>query len=650
MMLTTALILGLAHVAYPYEVVILRPNQYLADNPNKINEVTEFLNYARAALDEARLKHHTIDENEALATGIPPDEFLLCAYNPKFPESVQTAISKFMDAGGHALFCNYLPDELRQRLKLSTLEYVQAGEKKSLEFIVRGPHDLPGQPKRVRQSSWNAHLTKPLSPEVFIAGQWLGIDGHTSPGAALLVGPEAAFLGHVLTSGDVQGKSALLISVISHYRRGTWNLVAKRTLEQLFSFRHAPDIQAFEKLCPTDWHRERLSRLKARAWRAELLRRVGRRRKAFERSRALRKEAEELYLACLPTRRHEFRGAWVVMPAGVGDWGWERTAQAAKQGGLDALFVRVAWRGTAHYKSQVLRLAEEIKAGEDPLAEAIKACHRQGLEIHAWFINHNWRIPPADLIEEFSKEGRWQIGPDGKEGIMEGSERVYWLNPSDLRNIALQAQMMAEVAREYEVDGVHFDYIRYENYAGSYGEDDRRRFETDTGLKVAKWPDDVLPGTEQRPPGQLHEEFLEWRVQQINNVVEACSKAVRAVRPDCKISAAVYPAWPSHRLMVGQDWPHWLREGWIDFVCPMNYDAPDYYMRHVRRVMNQREVAGTYPLYSGIGSWLQPDAVAVADQIVADRENGADGFVLFSLTPELAEDVLPQLRKGPLRR
>jgi hypothetical protein len=81
----------------------------------------------------------------------------------------------------------------------------------------------------------------------------------------------------------------------------------------------------------------------------------------------------------------------------------------------------------------------------------------------------------------------------------------------------------------------------------------------------------------------------------------------------------------------------------------MSYDAPAYYDRHEQRVIAQREAAGPFPLYSGIGAWLQPDAVAVADQIATDRAHGVDGFVLFSYTPELGEDVLPRLHEGLLR-
>jgi uncharacterized lipoprotein YddW (UPF0748 family) len=649
-MLITAAITLLTTSAAAYEVAVLRPNQYLSDNPGQVGEASRFLGRARALLDQAGLEHHTLNEDEVRQDGLPAGEFFLCAYNPGIPTDVEAEIVRFLDGGGHALFCYYLSDRLRGKLQLGPLEYAKAGEEKTMEYLAAGPKALRGQPKRVRQSSWNAHLTEPRSSEVRVAARWSGPSGRGSSGAGLLVGPQAAFLGHVLTEeGHTRQQSALLVSIVSHYHPHTWGLVAKRALYRAFEFRHAPSLAALDKLCASRYDQERLARLKERRRRIDILRRTGRADKAFRESLSLREDAEKLYLSCLGSRKHEFRGAWVVMPGGVGDWSWDKTARVAHRNGLNALFVRVEWRGQAHYRSEVLRVADGVTDEYDPLAEAVEACHRYGLEVHAWFINHNWRTPPKELIEEFSAQGRWQVAPDGEDRVWEGGDRVYWVNPSDPRNVKLQADMMSEVARNYDVDGVHFDYIRYENYSGSYGEADRERFERKTGLKADKWPDDVLPRQRSRPPGNLHEAFLEWRVTQISNVVEACSRAVRAADPDCKLSAAVYPAWPAHRLIVGQDWPRWLREGWIDFVCPMNYDSPSYYSRHEQRVIAQRKAAGEYPLYSGIGSWLQPDATAVADQIVTDRANGADGFLLFSYTPELGTDVLPKLRRGPLR-
>ena len=646
---SAACLLLASATAQAYEVVLIRPTQYLADHPDRLSDASTFLGRARALLDEAGFEHHTLNEADVLQGGLSAGEFLLCAYNPDMPAEVAAAVAGFLDGGGRALFCYYLSDPLRDKLGLAPLQYAAAGDARTMEYLAAGPAPLAGQPRRVRQGSWNANLTQPTRPEVTMPARWLSADGKSSPGAALFIGPQAAFLGHVLTAGDTARKAELLAAIISHYRPGTWDLLASRVLDRAFVFRHAPDAAAFDALCRTPRARDRLAKLRDESRDIDRARQHGHGPEAFRRSRDLRVEAERLYLACLPRRKNEFRGAWVVMPGGVGDWGWEKTARAARRNRLRALFVRVEWRGEAHYKSSVLPIAEEVRSGADPLRDAVAACHKHGVQVHAWFINHNWRTPPQELIDEFSAQGRWQVSPEGEDRVLEGGSRVYWLNPSDPRNVELQAKMMAEVARDYDVDGVHFDYIRYENYSGSYGAADRERFERDTGLTLASWPADVLPRRGDTPAGRLHEQFLEWRVTQVSNVVKACSEAVRAARPSCKLSAAVYPAWPAHRLQVGQDWPRWLAEGWIDFVCPMNYDPPGYYERHEQRVIAQRAAAGDHPLYSGIGSYLQPDAIAVADQIVSDRRNGADGVLLFSYTADLATDILPKLRRGPLR-
>ncbi len=277
MVIATAMML-LGTTAEAYEVVILRPNQYLADKPGQIGEASKFLGRARTLLLQAGLEHHTLNEDDVLADGVPAGEFLLCAYNPHIPPKVEGRTAEFLDAGGHALFCYYLSDPMREKLGLAPLRYTEAGDGKTMEYLAAGPKPLRGQPKRAKQSSWNAHLTEPLSPDVRVAARWTDAAGKVSPGPGLFVGPQAAFLGHVLTDGDTRRQAALLVSIISHYHPKTWDLVAKRALNRAFQFRHAPSLAALEKLCEGRYNRERLEQLKERRRRIDILRRAGRTR------------------------------------------------------------------------------------------------------------------------------------------------------------------------------------------------------------------------------------------------------------------------------------------------------------------------------------------------------------------------------------
>jgi len=92
---------------------------------------------------------------------------------------------------------------------------------------------------------------------------------------------------------------------------------------------------------------------------------------------------------------------------------------------------------------------------------------------------------------------------------------------------------------------------------------------------------------------------------------------------------------------VGQDWVLWCRSGWLDFVCPMDYNASDATFE--TWVSNQvGRVGGRIPVYSGIGQFIIPDD-QVVDQMEISRACGADGVILFNMGAALAERTLPKL-------
>ena len=626
-----------------YDVVLLRPTRYLAEKPKMAGDAHRYLQSGRRVLDAAGLRRHTITEEQALEQGFPEGEFLLCAYNPNMAPDMAAAIGGFLDAGGHAMFCYYLEASLRERFGMGELVYTPEGEAKLFRQLRATAKAPPGMPALVRQDSWNAYLPETVGARMQVIGNWLAADGQTSGGPGLLKSDEAVWMGHIFTAGDVGAKAQMMLALIGSYDPQMARGAAGRALDAACDFRRAGGAEKLVELARGTKTESDATQLAEDIRQARGKLDQSAPAEAFTGVAELRERATAVYLESLPSRQDAMRGAWVVSPRGVGDWGWDKTVRVAAENGLTALFVRIAWRGQAHYQSKVLPMA--VEPGDDPLREAVEACHKHGLKIHAWFINLNWRTPPQALIDEWTEAGRWQLAPDGEAGIFEAGDRVYWVNPSDPRNVAHQAEMMAEVAANYAVDGVHFDYIRYENYNGSYGEADRQRFEEWMREPIANWPDDVLVGTRDRPAGPLHGFFCRWRTDQVSNVVRACAEAVRKASPDCKLSAAVYPSFPYHRKSVAQDWARWLRNGWLDFVCPMTYDSPSYYDRHVDRVGRQRPAAEG-PLMVGIGAWLHGDATTVADQIVADRELGADGFLLFSYTPWLGTEVLPRLRSG----
>lgn len=170
-----------------------------------------------------------------------------------------------------------------------------------------------------------------------------------------------------------------------------------------------------------------------------------------------------------------------------------------------------------------------------------------------------------------------------------------------------------ELATNYAVDGLHFDYIRYSERGSPYTHNvwgyhpgAVARFNTlhgHTGTPAADDPD-----------------WLQFRRDQVTALVRKTWLSVRAARPEVCVSAACI-AWglapvdataaafessSAHRQVL-QDWRGWLEEGIVDLAVPMVYQhygvSPgpqlfDDWGLRAREYQAGRSVA------VGIGFWL----------------------------------------------
>ena len=189
------------------------------------------------------------------------------------------------------------------------------------------------------------------------------------------------------------------------------------------------------------------------------------------------------------------------------------------------------------------------------------------------------------------------------------------------------------------MDGLHFDYIRYPHGDACYCDGCRERFQADTGVKVTEWPGEV------RRPGSARDQYLDWRCRQITRLVAAVHDEAKKIKPNLKISAAVFGAYPGCRESVGQDWVAWVEAGYVDFLCPMDYNTSD--TAFVGLVENQLKlVGGRVPVYPGIGAWLLGSPDRVVGQIYHARALGAPGFTVFNLDEGAAREMLPGVGLG----
>ena len=331
-----------------------------------------------------------------------------------------------------------------------------------------------------------------------------------------------------------------------------------------------------------------------------------------------------------PPQAREFRGAWIHSGYGIENWGWDKTIAVLATNGFNAILPNLLWGGLAHYPSKLLPVSSRVKDAGDQVAECLKACRKYGIELYVWKVNFNLSTAPREFVQQMRAARRTQKDRDGKD--------VNWLCPSHDENFALERDSMLEVAREYDVDGIHFDYIRYPDRNACFCEGCRERFEKTADLKLNQWPEDALTG-------EHAAKFADWRREQITRLVRVVSLEAHQLKPRLKVSAAVWGGWRNARESIGQDARAWIDAGYLDFACPMNYEGDDEVFTELVR----KQVAATNhktPLYIGIGAHKLSGPEQMAKQIQLSRELGGDGFVVFQLNEKVATRFLPSLQLG----
>ncbi|MDP7129198.1 MAG: family 10 glycosylhydrolase, partial [Planctomycetota bacterium] len=332
----------------------------------------------------------------------------------------------------------------------------------------------------------------------------------------------------------------------------------------------------------------------------------------------------------------EVRGVWLHVRE---DRHPEKVMPELKKLGINMAVLRIAGGTAAFYASKVQPDVQDPLAPDgDWLAETVRHAHANGIQIHPYVNNCivEGRTSKASL-ERLRKAGRLQESYDGRP--------IDWFCPSQEANLDHMEKVMLELATRYKVDGLQYDFIRYPNDRGCFCSKCRKLFEEESGKAVRNWPADVREGPRA-------EEWTEFRCTRISAIVERISTRIRKAAPKVKISAAVFRDWPDCRKSVGQDWVRWCKEGWLDFICPMNYTL-DAGLFEKRTLAHRKALPLDFPVVQGIGiasgrgRMARPEEVAV--QIALARRSRSAGFIGFCYQPvhtsELFTPLLEWLRK-----
>ena len=615
-----------------HDVALVIPAAYAHEGDREVQGALRAAEDLGKMLDELGLGSDAVEDAALVHGALGNRHVAILAYNPRIaPEAVE-ALEQFVEGGGKLFACYSLPQPLARVLGVGGTQYLRPEKPGGLAEIRFDAADVPGLPESVRQSSWNITIPEPNRPDARIIGRWYDEEGNPTGHAAMVLSDRGAFFSHLVLPDDRPGKKQLLAAVLGKLHPPLWETMARSELERVGRVGHLEGIDAVAghiKSSASDAAIRGLDEA-VRAHEAAKAKLAG---KDYPNVVGLARRAHEAlveaYCLAAPSSSTEGRAIWNHSGTGAYPGDWERTAKELAEAGFNMVVPNLLWAGRAHYPSDVLPRSKTYEEHGDQIAQCVAACKKHGVEVHVWKVNYNLSGAPGEFVDKLRAEGRLQVSHDGKE--------QRWLCPSHPENFKLELESMLEVARKYDVDGLHFDYIRYPNRSHCYCDGCRKRFEADTKLEVANWPRDCYSG-------ELHDPYHDWRCRQITRLVEAVHREAKKLKPEIKISAAVFGAYPDCRENVGQDWVEWVKAGYLDFLCPMDYTQSD--PNFIGLVQNQlRLVDGRIPVYPGIGAFrLTPDRVV--GQIHHARSLGASGFTVFNLDAGSAASVLPAIAAG----
>jgi uncharacterized lipoprotein YddW (UPF0748 family) len=346
-----------------------------------------------------------------------------------------------------------------------------------------------------------------------------------------------------------------------------------------------------------------------------------------------------------PPIQREFRGVWVATVDNI-DWPSKRNLSTAKQKAelirilaaaaglkLNAVVFQVRPSADALYQSRFEPWSEYLTGRQgrapkpfyDPLEFAVEEAHKRGLELHCWFNPYRANHP--------AQKGPLHPSHIAKTDpqIVRKYGRYLWMDPGEPAVQRRSLEVVRDVVRRYDIDGVHID-----DYFYPYKE------------KNQDFPDTLSYNAYRSRGGQLGRN--DWRRRNVDDFVKALYEMIKQEKRWVKFGISPFgiyrPGIPAGiKAGVDQyadlyaDARKWLVEGWCDYYTPQLYwpvrQQPqsypvllDWWMRQNpkgRHVWPGNFTSRTNP---SEGNWKPAE---VLEQIAITRDRGANGNVHYSM-------------------
>lgn len=299
--------------------------------------------------------------------------------------------------------------------------------------------------------------------------------------------------------------------------------------------------------------------------------------------------------------------------------------------GLNAVFLQVRPTSDALYESDLFPWSRYLTGsqgvapsdGFDPLEYWVEEAHARGIELHAWI--NPYRITRAGAADwdDIDPSNPAALHP---EWVIQYGENYYY-DPGlpAVRQLVIDGAV--EIARNYDVDGIHLDdYF----YPGTDFADDATYARYGAGMSLA-----------------------DWRRDNVNQLIESLHDAL--ARYDVAFGVSPSGIWANqstdprgsatngsqHYVQSYADSLCWIENEWIDYIIPQIYWEVGHPLADFATLADwwQDAVRGTsVNLYIGMAAYRCGDAASgvwtTSDPLFEDldylAQNGcAEGCVYF---------------------
>lgn len=348
-----------------------------------------------------------------------------------------------------------------------------------------------------------------------------------------------------------------------------------------------------------------------------------------------------------PSPPREFRAAWIAT-VGNKDWPSAPGLSVAQQKAelislldtaarlkFNAIAFQVRPGCDALYASKMEPWSEYLTGVQgrppqpyyDPLEFVIEEAHRRGLEVHAWF--NPFRARPSKAN---SPPAPNHVSRAHRSWVRQYGDQL-WLDPGDPAVRDYVVDVIRDVVKRYDIDGVQFD-----DYYYPYPVESKK------GGPDIPFPDDETWRKYGERTGLNRED---WRRENINQFIHSVYQNIKEVKPWVKFGVCPFGIWqPGYPPQIKgfnsyeklySDSRLWLQNGWVDYISPQLYWSINSPQQSYPVLLNwwERQNIKGRNLWPGLAAFVAGTKFPVAEigrQIQATRaQPGASGEIFFEM-------------------